>query len=350
MAEKTPSTQTYAALLASIKERIQSAQVRAAVAVNQELVVLYWGIGKEILLRQNTEGWGKNVIPRLAKDLSSQFPSMKGLSPRNLGYMKAFAEAWPEESILQAPLAKLTWFHNLTLLEKVKTREERLWYAEAAVGNGWSRNVLVLQIESGLYNRQGKAITNFQATLPAPQSDLAQQLMKDPYNFDFLTLTAEAQEREIETGLVEHIQKFLVELGIGFAFVGRQYPLDIGGKDYRIDLLFYHLKLRCFVVIDLKGGEFKPEYAGKMNFYLAAVDDTLKHATDQPSIGLILCKSKTEVVVEYALRGTTTPMGIADFTHLVKLPDQFKGALPTIEEIEAELGNSDTGTEEKYLR
>jgi predicted nuclease of restriction endonuclease-like (RecB) superfamily len=341
MAETTPSTQTYAALLASIKERIQKAQVRAAVAVNHELVLLYWGIGKEILARQSMEGWGKNIIPRLAKDLSAQFPDMRGLSPRNLGYMKAFAEAWAEESILQAPLAKLTWFHNLTLLEKVKTTEERLWYAEAAIENGWSRNVLVLHIESGLYHRQGKALTNFRRTLPAPQSDLAQQIIKDPYNFDFLTLSEAAHEREIETGLVEHIQKFLVELGIGFAFVGRQYPLDIGGKDYRIDLLFYHLKLRCFVVIDLKGGEFKPEYAGKMNFYLAAVDDTLKHPSDQPSIGLILCKSKTEVVVEYALRGTTTPMGISDFTHLVKLPDEFKGTLPTIEEIEAELTGSD---------
>lgn len=338
MEDKAPSTQTYAALLASIKERIQSAQVRAAVAVNQELVLLYWGIGKEILARQNAEGWGKNIIPRLAIDLAAQFPDMKGLSPRNLGYMKAFAEAWPEESILQEPLAKLTWFHNLTLLEKVKVKEERLWYAQAAIENGWSRNVLVLQIESGLYRRQGKALTNFQRTLPASQSDLAHQILKDPYNFDFLTLSNDAHEREVETGLVEHIQKFLLELGVGFAFVGRQYPLDIGGQDYRLDLLFYHLKLRCFVVIDLKGGEFKPEYAGKMNFYLAAVDDSLKHPSDQPSIGLILCKSKTEVVVEYALRGTTTPMGIAEFTHLVKLPDEFRGSLPTIEEIEAELG------------
>jgi predicted nuclease of restriction endonuclease-like (RecB) superfamily len=341
MNDETPSTQSYAALLASIKERIQSAQMRAAVAVNQELVLLYWSIGKEILSRQQEEGWGKNIIPRLSKDLSSQFPDIKGLSPRNLGYMKAFAEAWPDEAILQAPLAKLTWFHNLTLLEKVKTEDERLWYAHAALENGWSRNVLVMHIEAGLHRRQGKALTNFQRTLPAPQSDLAQQLLKDPYNFDFLTLAENAHEREVETGLVEHIQKFLVELGIGFAFVGRQYPLDIAGKDYRLDLLFYHLKLRCFVVIDLKGGEFKPEYAGKMNFYLAAVDDMLKHPNDQPSIGLILCKTKTEVVVEYALRGTTTPMGIAEFTHLVKLPDEFKGTLPTVEELEAELGTSE---------
>jgi predicted nuclease of restriction endonuclease-like (RecB) superfamily len=345
MKHTTPSAQTYAALLASIKERIQNAQVRAAFAVTQELVLLYWAIGKEILSRQNAQGWGANIIPRLAKDLSTQFPDMRGLSPRNLGYMKAFAEAWSDDAILQEPLAKLTWFHNLTLLEKVKTKAERLWYAESAIENGWSRNVLVLHIESGLYHRQGKALTNFKRTLPAPQSDLAQQLIKDPYNFDFLTIAKDAHEREIESGLVEHIQKFLVELGIGFAFVGRQYPLHVGGDDYRLDLLFYHLKLRCFVVIDLKGGEFKPEFVGKMNFYLAAVDDALKHPSDHPSIGLILCKTKTEVIVEYALRGTTTPMGIAEFTHLIKLPEEFKGSLPTIEEIEAELGKPNGSSE-----
>ena len=338
MKDTSPSTQSYAALLTSIKERIQTAQVRAAVAVNQELVLLYWGIGREILARQEQEGWGKNVIPRLSQDLSSAFPEMKGLSPRNLGYMKAFAEAWPDEAILQEPLAKLTWFHNLTLLEKIKTQEERLWYARAAIEHGWSRNVLVIQIEAGLYQRQGKAITNFTKTLPAPQSDLAQQLLKDPYNFDFLTLSKDASERELETGLVEHIQKFLLELGTGFAFVGRQVPLEVAGEDYRLDLLFYHLKLRCFVVIDLKAGPFKPEYAGKMNFYLAAVDDTRKHPSDNPAIGLILCKSKKEVVVEYALRHTATPMGIAEFRHLEKLPAKFQGSLPSMEELAAELG------------
>jgi predicted nuclease of restriction endonuclease-like (RecB) superfamily len=293
--------------------------------------------GKEILVRQQAEGWGTKVIERLAKDLRSEFPRMQGFSRTNLLYMRAFSEAWPEEAIVQQVAGQLPWFHNCTILDKVKDRAARLWYAQAAVENGWSRNMLVLHIEAGLVHRQGKAATNFQRTLPSPQSDLAQQILKDPYNFDFLTLAEDAHEREVEEGLVEHIQKFLVELGIGFAFVGRQYSIEIEGKDYRLDLLFYHLKLRCFVVIDLKGGEFKPEYAGKMNFYLAAVDDTLKHPSDQPSIGLILCKSKTEVVVEYALRGTTTPMGIAEFTHLVKLPDKFKGALPTVEEIEAEL-------------
>lgn len=342
MDETTPTPQTYAALLESIKERIHLARVRASLAVNRELVLLYWEIGNEITRRQRVEGWGTKVIDTLGRDLKRSFPDMRGLSVRNLKYMKAFADAWPDEPIVQQLVAQLPWGHNVRLLDKVDSPEERLWYVRGVIENGWSRNVLALHIEGNLYRRQGKALTNFQRTLPSPQSDLAQQLLKDPYNFDFLTLTEDAHEREVETGLVEHIQKFLVELGIGFAFVGRQYGIEVAGKDYRLDLLFYHLKLRCFVVIELKGGEFKPEYAGKMNFYLAAVDDTLKHADDQPSIGLILCKTKTQIEVEYALRGTTTPMGIAEFTHLVKLPDEFKGTLPTIEEIEAELGSSDT--------
>ncbi|MBL8211811.1 MAG: DUF1016 family protein [Bryobacterales bacterium] len=338
--EQMPDRQSYARLLAVIKARIQSAQVRAAVAVNQEFVLLYWGIGKEILARQEAEGWGTKVIERLAMDLGASFPQMKGLSPRNLKYMRAFAEAWPEEAIVQQAVAQIPWGHNVRLLDLVKDRDERLWYARAAIEHGWSRNVLVIQIEAGLYRRQGKAITNFTKALPAPQSDLAQQLLKDPYNFDFLTLSEEADEREIEAGLVEHIQKFLLELGTGFAFVGRQYPLEIAGEDYRLDLLFYHIKLRCFVIIDLKAGPFKPEYAGKMNFYLAAVDDMLKHPSDNASIGLILCKSKKELVVEYSLRNTAAPMGIAAFRHLEQLPADLKGSLPSIEQIEAELGGS----------
>ena len=227
----------------------------------------------------------------------------------------------------------------------VKDREERLWYANAAIANGWSRNILVLQIESGLFRRQGKAITNFEATLPAPQSDLAQQLIKDPYNFDFLTLTSEAQERDLERGLLKHLRQFLIELGTGFAFVGSQVPLEVGGEAFKIDLLFYHLKLRCFCVIDLKMTPFKPEYAGKMNFYLSAVDDMLRHPDDQPSIGLILCKTKNRIIAEYALRNTATPMGISEFRHLETLPEQLKGTLPTIEEIEAELGKPDGQSE-----
>lgn len=260
--------------------------------------------------------------------------------------MRAFADAWPEDSIVQQAAAQLPWFHNCIILDKIKDRAERLWYIQSAIEHGWSRNVLVIQIEAGLYRRHGKATTNFTNALPAPQSDLAQQLLKDPYNFDFLMLSKDADEREVETGLVAHIQKFLLELGTGFAFVGRQYPLEIAGDDYRLDLLFYHLKLRCFVVIDLKTGPFKPEYAGKMNFYLAAVDDMLKHPSDNPTIGLILCKGKKELVVEYALRNTATPMGIAEFNHLEKLPAELKGSLPTIEEIEAELAASESETKE----
>jgi predicted nuclease of restriction endonuclease-like (RecB) superfamily len=308
------------------------------VAVNQELVLLYWGIGKQILIRQRREGWGAKIIDQIGKDLRLEFPGMQGFSSRNLKYMRALAEAWPEESIVQEPLAQLTWYHNLTLLEKVKTSEERLWYAHSAVANGWSRNVLVLQIESGLYRRQGEATTNFQATLPAPQSDLAQQLIKDPYNFDFLTLTKEAQERDLERGLLQHLRQFLIELGSGFAFVGSQVPLEVGGEDFKLDLLFYHLKLRCFCVIDLKMTPFKPEYVGKMNFYLAAVDDMLRHPDDKPSIGLILCKTRNRIVAEYALRNTSTPMGISAFRHLDQIPENLiKGGLPTIAQIEAEL-------------
>jgi predicted nuclease of restriction endonuclease-like (RecB) superfamily len=337
MVDIISSSKNYQDLLTLLKGRIRTAQVRAASAVNQELVLLYWGIGKEILIRQKTEGWGAKVIDQLAKDLHQAFPEMRGFSPRNLKYMRALAEAWPDEAIVQQAAAQLPWFHNCILLDKVKNREERLWYIRQAIEHGWSRNVLVIHIESGLYRRQGKAVTNFQATLPPPQSDLAQQLLKDPYNFDFLTLTTEAHERDLEQGLIGHLRSFLLELGVGFAFVGSQVPLEVGGEDFKLDLLFYHLKLRCFVVIDLKMTAFKPEYAGKMNFYLSVVDDMLRHPDDKPSIGLVLCKSKNGIVAEYALRDIGKPLGISAFQHLEKLPEQLKGTLPTIEEIEAEL-------------
>ena len=239
---------------------------------------------------------------------------------------------------MQQLVAQLPWGHNVRLLDLVKDPAERTWYVEQAIQNGWSRNVLMMQIESGLYRRQGKAVTNFHATLPAPQSDLAQQLIKDPYNFDFLTLSTQARERDLERGLLDHLRQFLIELGTGFAFVGSQVPIEVGGEDFKLDLLFYHLRLRCFCVIDLKMTPFRPEYAGKMNFYLAAVDDMLRHPDDKPSIGLILCKTKNRIVAEYALRNMATPMGISEFRHLEKLPEQLKGTLPTIEEIEAELG------------
>jgi len=323
----------YGPFLEELKERIRSAQVRAALSVNRELVLLYWSIGNRILAAQKLEGWGTKVVDRLSADLRSEFPDMTGLSARNLKYMRAFAEAWPEGPIVQAPLAQLTWYHNLTLIEKLSASDLRVWYARQAVEFGWSRNVLVHQIESKLFERQGKPVTNFSRALPAPQSDLAHQLLKDPYNFEFLTLQQDAEERELETGLITHVRKFLLELGAGFAFVGNQYHLEVGDEDFYIDLLFYHLKLRCYVVIELKTGKFKPEYAGKLNFYLAVVDDLLRHKDDAPTIGLILCKDKNQVVAEYALRGMTQPMGISAY----QISDIPKGSLPTIEEIEQEL-------------
>jgi predicted nuclease of restriction endonuclease-like (RecB) superfamily len=341
MADLISNSKSYQDLLAHLKSQIRTAQVRAALAVNRELVLLYWKIGKEILVRQEQEGWGTKVIERLATDLHAEFPEMKGLSRTNLLYMRGFAENWPEESIVQQLVGQIPWGHNVRLLELVKNPDERLWYVQQTIQNGCRRNVLVMQIEGGLYRRQGKATNNFQGTLPSPQSDLAQQLIKDPYNFDFLTLASEAQERDLERGLLTHLRQFLIEMGTGFAFVGSQVPLEVGGEDFRLDLLFYHLKLRCFVVIDLKMTPFKPEYAGKMNFYLAAVDDMLRHSEDKPSIGLILCKTKNRIVAEYALRNTATPMGISEFRHLEELPVQLQGTLPTIEEIETELEKSE---------
>ncbi|MDX2267784.1 MAG: PDDEXK nuclease domain-containing protein [Bryobacter sp.] len=285
------------------------------------------------------EGEAK-IIDSLAWDLHVGLLGRKGLWPRNLRSVGAFAEAWPEEPIVQAALAQITWYHNLALLEKVAVKEERLWYAQQTIQHGWSRNVLVLQIESGLYRRQGQAISNFESTLPKPQSDLAPQILKDPYNFDFLTLHKDARERDIERGLLDHLRQFLLELGSGFAFVGSQVPLSIGKEDYRVDLLFYHLKLRAFIVAEVKAGPFRPEYAGKMNFYLSAVDDLLRHPSDQPSIGLILCRSKEGLVVEYALRDIGKPMGIAELRLTDSLPENLKSSLPSIEELESELEQS----------
>lgn len=339
MPTQTPSLlpPDYEVFLRDLKQRIRAAQVRAAVAVNRELVLLYWHIGRDILERQDRAGWGAKVIDRLAVDLHNEFPDIKGFSRTNLLYMRAFAEAWPEEAFVQQVVGQIPWGHNLRILDLVKDRRHREWYVRAALQHGWSRNVLVHQIESGLHGRQGSAQTNFTVTLPAPQSDLAQQVLKDPYNFDFLTISKDAHEKELESGLLEHLRKFLLELGVGFAFVGSQYPLEVGGEDFRIDLLFYHLKLRCFVVIDLKVGSFKPEYAGKMNFYLSAIDDLLRHRDDQPSIGLILCKTKNAIIAEYALRDTAKPIGISGYRVTEGLPADMKGNLPTIEELEAEL-------------
>ncbi len=336
----------YDAFLRDIKGRVQAARVRAAFAVNAELVSLYWTVGREISERMRKHGWGSKVVDRLADDLRREFPDMKGFSLRNLRYMRSFAEAWPDEPILQAPLAKLTWYHNIALLEKLPYPDVRLWYARQAVEHGWSRNVLVHQIESDLHARLGKATTNFERALPAPQSDLARQVLKDPYNFEFLELRKDAEERDLERGLINHIRKFLLELGAGFSFMGSQYHLEFDGEDYYLDLLFYHVKLRCYVVIELKTGKFLPEYAGKMNFYLNVVDDVLRHPDDAPSIGLILCKEKKALSVEYALRGSSTPIGVSEYQVseyqvTERLPDKLRASLPTVEQLEAEFADSE---------
>lgn len=331
-----PAGDAYAAFLAELKDRIRAARLRAAVSVNQELILLYWGIGRDILERQATEGWGARIVDRLAQDLRHDFSGMTGFSARNLKYMRAFAEAYPDRSFVQQVVAQLPWGHNIRLLEALKSASEREWYARQALEHGWSRAVLAHQIDSALYRRQGKALTNFTRTLPAPQSDLAQQITKDPYHFDFLSLGQGMVERDLERGLLEHIRALILELGKGFAFVGSQYHIEVGGQDYYLDLLFYHLRLRCFVVFDLKIEDFKPEHAGKMNFYLSAVDDLLRHETDRPSIGIILCQVRNEVVVEYALRDTAKPVGVARYRVSAALPLQLQDELPTQEDLARE--------------
>jgi predicted nuclease of restriction endonuclease-like (RecB) superfamily len=369
----------YANFLDSLKDRVRQAQTRAMLSVNRELIGLYWDIGREIVRRQEQEGWGKSVVDRLAGDLQKAFPGIGGFSASNVSRMRAFylayrqsensaqavpnlaekksARAVPKSGRRPVPkalgmggasqppaaLGELPWGHNVVLLFKLSTAAERHWYAAKALQHGWSRAVLTVQIESELHRRQGKAISNFARTLPAPQSDLAQQSLKDPYLFDFLTLRDDAVERDLETGLVDHVRKFLLELGAGFAFVGQQVPLAVGDDEDYLDLLFYHLKLRCFVVIDLKMRKFSPADAGQMNYYLSAVDSLMKHRTDAASIGLILCKTRDRIKAEYALRDIQKPIGVAEWqTKLVQsLPKSLKGSLPSIAQIEAELGKEE---------
>lgn len=331
----------YSEWLADLKSRIHNAQQRATLAVNRELVLLYWQIGRDILTRQAKQGWGARVIDRLAHDLRAAFPEMKGFSRANLMYMRAFAEAWPDQSIVQQAVGQLPWGHNLVLLTKLKDRDMRLAYADSAIKHGWSRNVLNIHIETRLIERQGKAITNFETSLPKPLSDLARESLKDPYRLDFLGLSREADEREIENALVRHVTQFLLELGAGFAFVGRQVHLEVGGDDFFLDLLFYHLKLRCYVVIELKAGKFKPEHLGQLGFYLTAVDSQVKSEHDNPTIGLLLCKTRNKVVAEYALRDNTQPLGIAEYKLLESLPEPLQTSLPSIEQIERELEAKD---------
>ena len=328
---------SYDEFLSDLKERIRRAQVRAALAVNQELITLYWHLGQEISLKVQRGGWGAKVISRLAKDLKAAFPDLGGLSQRNLQYMRAFAEAYPDPEIMQRIAAQIPWRHNQAILDKLKTMEERLWYAQKSQENGWSRDILVLQIETNLYARSGGAVTNFEQTLPPPQSDLARELLKDPYCFEFLTLSESAQERELERGLIEHIKEFLLELGLGFAFLGSQYPLIVDGKEYRLDLLFYHVKLHCYIVIDLKIGEFTPAHSGQLNFYVSAIDNLLRSESDNRTIGMILCRSKSDVTVQYALQDIQKPIGVSTFRLKDDLPDSLKESLPSASQLEIEL-------------
>lgn len=382
---KRSSVSDYVRMLGDIKTRIRAAQIRATFAANRELILLYWDIGRMIVARQKQEGWGAAVIPRLARDIRNELPEVKGFSERNIKRMLAFAREYPTLSpivphaaaqlaasakgpqvaaqtgemeispppvakfpapdplpILQQLAAQIPWFHHVLLMEKVKELSARLWYVQQTIAQGWSRNVLALMIQSRAHERQGKAVSNFAERLPPAQSDLAQQTLKDPYIFDFLTLQEPFHERELETSLVRHLEKFLVELGQGFAFVGRQVHMDVGEEDFYIDLLFYHLRLRCFVVIELKKGAFKPEYAGKLNFYLNVVDDRLRHPSDSPSIGLILCQDKNRLVAEYALKGMRKAIGVSEYQLTRALPKEFQSSLPSVTEIEAELSRLDT--------
>ena len=332
----------YHELLSDLKDRIRQAQVKTALTVNRELTLLYWQIGQDILQRQTAQGWGSKVVNRIAQDLRREFPDMKGFSPRNLHYMRAFAEAYPDGSVLQQVVANLPWGHNVRLMEAVKDPEARLWYAQQAIAHGWSRNVLLTHVDSQLYSQQRiTVVDNFERTLPAPQSDLAHDLIKDAYTFDFLTISPDLQERDVQKALVDHIRDFLLELGVGFAFVGSHYHLEVGDQDFYVDLLFYHLRLRCFVVIDLKMGDFQPEFSGKMNFYVSAIDDRLRHADDNPTIGLILCRGKNKAIAEYALRDLQKPIGISTHRLAKELPDPLKPELPSVERLEQELTTVD---------
>ena len=334
----------YPGFLESVVARVADGRGRAISAVNQELVATYWFVGRDILDRQFEQGWGARVIDRLSADLQRRFPGIRGFSPRNLKYMRALAQAWPESAIVQAPLARLPWYHHIALLTSLDRPEQRLWYAAAALENGWSRNVLTHHIATGLAGRSGKAITNFASIMPPADSDLAQQATKDPYLFDFVGAADLRSERELEQGLVDHVSSFLLELGQGFAYVGRQVRLEIGDQDFYCDLLFYHLRLRAYVVIELKVTDFEPGFLGQLGMYMAAVDDVLAHEQDNPTIGLLLCKSKNNVVAEYALRSYDAPIGVAEWATSIttSLPDELSDSLPSIADIEAELATDST--------
>lgn len=334
----------YPKLLESVSDRVSQGQRRASLAVNQELVSTYWNVGHDILERQTEQGWGSKVIDRLSADLRDRFPGIRGFSPRNLKYMRAFADTWAVTAIVQSPLAQLPWYHHIALLEKLDDESTQLWYALMAVSEGWSRNHLVRQIETGLHERSGQAASNFDTVLPSSTSFIVQNATKDPYVFDFLELTEAHNERELEAQLLQHVERFLLELGRGFAFVGRQLRLDIAGDEFFPDLLFYNFILRRFVVVELKTGKFEPGYLGQLGMYMSAVDDLLAQPGDEPTIGLLLCKSKNSVVAEYALRGFSSPIGVAEWATALKdsLPESISRSLPSIDELEAELASPET--------
>ena len=330
---------SYLDFIEAIKKEIENQRLKVVLNANSSMISLYWNIGKAILQKQEEEGWGAKVIDRMAKDLKDAFPDMSGFSPRNIKYMRKFAECWPDFEIVQRVVAQIPWRTNRMLLDKLDTQEERIWYAHKTIENGWSSTILDLQIQSKLIERTGKSVNNFPVALPPADSDMANQIFKDPYLFDFLGTDMPRREVEIERKLTEHIQNFLLELGQGFAFVGRQVHLEVGGDDFYIDLLFYHLKLRCYVVIELKACDFEPGFISQLNMYQNVVNDILRHPSDNPTIGLLLVKGKNQTVVEYSLAGYQNPIGVAEWKNqMVKaLPEELKSSLPSIEEIEKEL-------------
>lgn len=352
----------YKEWLKEIKQKFQSSQIKASIQVNSTLLEFYWNLGNEIVEKQKNSTWGSGFLQQLSNDLIAEFPDVKGFSKRNLELVRKWYLFWKqavsqmeventkqlvsqfdEEKSQQvvAQILMIPWGHNITIIQKCKTIEEALYYVQNTIKNGISRNVLIHQIETNLNARDGKAITNFEATLPPLQSDLAKEITKDPYNFDFLSLTKGYLEKELENALTDNITKFLLELGSGFAFVGKQYKLIVGGDEFRIDLLFYHIKLKCYVVVELKATEFKPEFAGKLSFYTSAVDGEIKDKNDNPTIGILICKSKNDLVVEYALKDINKPLGISQYELTEILPKEYKSSLPSIEEIEAQLENED---------
>lgn len=343
----------YRKWLDELKRKVMKTQIQAAVSVNRELLLFYWELGAEIVSKQKITQWGDGLISQLSADLTNEFPGMKGFSLSNLRYIRQWYIFYSNmvvanPAIHQQPVGELDreilsqitsipWGHNIAILSGCKVIKEALYYVQQTINYGWSRTVLIHQIEGRLYEREGKALTNFTATLPKPQSDLAQQTLKDPYIFDFLSMEKDYSERDIETALVEHITRFLLELGAGFAYIGRQYPLHVGERDFFIDLLFYHTQLHCYIVIELKTVEFEPEHTGKLNFYIKAIDDQLRKEGDSPTIGILLCKSKDKIVAEYSLSDINKPMGVSEYQLTQALPANLKGRLPTIEEIESEL-------------